>query len=159
MSKDMGNVNLEELLAKMSQEIGGEPKPMKYLAQLRPDMVFKHARSKQFAASGQAIPEKYKALISVAVAAALGSESCTLTQAKIARRRGANRRRNHRGANYRPLYYILHYLFNRSKRPGNACPGEITLTQALTLCQKGLQAKVKKQKEKGRNAPSFCYPR
>ncbi|PRR72566.1 carboxymuconolactone decarboxylase family protein [Neomoorella humiferrea] len=89
MSKDMGNLNVEELLAKMAQETGSEPKPMKYLAQLRPEMVLEHARSKQFAASGQAIPEKYKALISFAVAAALGSESCTLTQAKIARRKGA----------------------------------------------------------------------
>ncbi|QGP93306.1 Carboxymuconolactone decarboxylase family protein [Neomoorella glycerini] len=89
MSKGVDNLNIEELLANMAREIGGEPKPMKFLAQLRPDMVFEHARSKQFAASGQAILEKYKALISVAVAAAMGSESCTLTQAKIARPRGA----------------------------------------------------------------------
>lgn len=40
------NMNIEELLKKMEEESGGEPKPMKLLAGIAPDVVFEHARSK-----------------------------------------------------------------------------------------------------------------
>ncbi|TDA69974.1 MAG: carboxymuconolactone decarboxylase family protein [Clostridia bacterium] len=85
----MEGLSVEQLLERMTKELGAMPGPMKQLATLKPEMVFEHARSKQFAFSGEAIPAKYKALINVAVAAALGSRECIVNQTRIALGQGA----------------------------------------------------------------------
>lgn len=72
-------MTLEDLLKKMEEESGQEPKPMKLLGKVLPQGVFRHASDKQFAFGLEKIPGKYKLLTSVAVAAALGSERCTAT--------------------------------------------------------------------------------
>lgn len=84
-------MSIEQLLAKMQEQLGGEPKPMKLLSQLMPDVVFEHARTKMFLDGKTAIPDKYKQLMNVAVAAAMGSEFCTLTYSRLALRKGCTR--------------------------------------------------------------------
>lgn len=83
--------SLEELLARMEKQLGAEPRPMKVLAQLKPEAVYEHARMRQFVDACPAIPPKYKLLMFVAIAAALGSDYCTETYAQLALNNGATR--------------------------------------------------------------------
>lgn len=83
-------MTIEQLLAKMEEQLGTEPKPMKLLSGLMPDVVFEHARFKMFLDGKTAIPDKYKQLMNVAVAVALGSQFCTLTYARLALRKGCS---------------------------------------------------------------------
>ena len=51
-------------------------------------MVYEHAANKNFAMMGEAIPMKYKLLMSLAISAALGVENCIETYTKVALRKG-----------------------------------------------------------------------
>lgn len=82
---------IEELLARMAKQLGAEPKPMQLLAKVMPDAVYDHARMRQFVDACPAIPQKYKLLMFVAVAAALGSSYCTETYAQLALNNGATK--------------------------------------------------------------------
>ena len=84
-------LTLAELLQKMEEEMGQEPKPMKLLAEFLPQGVFRHAGDKQFAFGLEKIPGKYKLLTSIAVAAALGSERCTATYTRGALDKGVTK--------------------------------------------------------------------
>lgn len=80
----------EELLAKMKEQTGTEPRPLTLLAKVMPDIVFEHVRSKTYLEEKTAIPGKYKLLMSLAIAAAMGSPRCTENYAKLARRTGCS---------------------------------------------------------------------
>jgi alkylhydroperoxidase/carboxymuconolactone decarboxylase family protein YurZ len=84
----MENISIDQLLAKMSEEFGGEPEIMKLLSGLKPEGVFEHAKNKSFAMGSNSIPPKFQLLMAIAVSAAMGSEGCTLTYAKVASNKG-----------------------------------------------------------------------
>ncbi|MGB9859190.1 MAG: carboxymuconolactone decarboxylase family protein [Moorellaceae bacterium] len=84
-----GEMNLEQVLQKMQEKLGGDPYPMRLLGQLVPQGVMDQARSSQFVETLPAIPMKYKMLMYVTAAAALGSEYCTKVYAQRAMREGA----------------------------------------------------------------------
>ena len=75
----------------MEEEFGGEPIVMKKLSLLHADAVFEHAKNKNFAMGGDKIPAKYKLLMSIAVAAASGSDNCTKTYTQLARNKGISK--------------------------------------------------------------------
>ena len=80
-------LSIEELLNNMEKISGGDPRPMRILAQINPGFVYEQARSRKFIMDQPLIPEKYKHLIMIAVAAAVESEMCTtvfMRSAKIA---------------------------------------------------------------------------
>jgi len=81
-------MNIEELLATMEKEAGDKPIPMSLLSQLDESVVFEHAQNKQWLFSKNAIPGKYKLLMSITAAAALGQELCIKTYVKSAVRQG-----------------------------------------------------------------------
>jgi alkylhydroperoxidase/carboxymuconolactone decarboxylase family protein YurZ len=85
---NMDNISIDQLLAKMSEEFGGEPEIMKLLSGLKPEGVFEHAKNKEFAMGSNSIPRKFQLLIAIAVSAAIGSQGCTLTYAKVAANKG-----------------------------------------------------------------------
>ena len=60
----------------MESEAGFRPETMELLRQILPSAVFEHARNKRFAFGGEALQPKVKMLLTIAVAAALGSERC-----------------------------------------------------------------------------------
>ena len=91
MLKGDRRVDLEQLLTKMAEDLGEEPKPMRLLGRLAPDAVFEHATNKNFVFAKEAIPAKYKLLASIAISAALGSETCTTNYVKSALRKGITR--------------------------------------------------------------------
>jgi len=68
----------------MEKMSGGDPRPMKALAAVNPAFVFEQARSKKFVMEQPLIPEKYKHLIMIAVAAAVESNMCTTVFMKSA---------------------------------------------------------------------------
>ena len=80
--------DVAQILEKMTAEIGEMPRTMELLAQLKPAMVAEQVRSKQFANSADAIPEKYRQLILVAAAAGAGAPTCIRTQVAIALKQG-----------------------------------------------------------------------
>lgn len=81
-------MTIDQLLKAMSEEFGGEPETMKLLSKISERAVFEHAANKNFAMAGDKIPPKYKLLLSFAVAAALGSENCIKTYARVALKKG-----------------------------------------------------------------------
>ncbi|MGB9745422.1 MAG: carboxymuconolactone decarboxylase family protein [Bacteroidales bacterium] len=84
----MEKMNIDQLLQAMSEEFGGEPETMKLLSRFYEKAVFEHAANKNFAMAGDKIPPKYKLLLSFAIAAALGSERCIKTYARVALKKG-----------------------------------------------------------------------
>lgn len=78
----------EQVLAKMTVEMGQTPEVMALLAKIKPAMVVEQARSKRFANEDSSIPEKYRALISIATVAGSGTPSCLKTQIGQALRAG-----------------------------------------------------------------------
>ncbi len=80
--------SIDEMLKMMAEELGETPVTMESLAKLNEHIVYEHAANKQFAMSGEHIPPKYKLLISLAISAALGAESCIETYTKVALRKG-----------------------------------------------------------------------
>lgn len=81
-------MKIEELLAAMEKEAGARPITMELLSQLDESAVFEHASNKQWLFSKTAIPNKYKLLMSITAAAALGQENCIKTYVKSALRQG-----------------------------------------------------------------------
>ncbi len=81
-------MDIKELLKAMEEELGSEPETMVLLSRLDPKSVFEHANSKNFAMSGEHIPPKYKLLMSVAISAALGFETCMEIYTKVAKKKG-----------------------------------------------------------------------
>jgi len=84
-----GEMNVEQVLQKMQEKLGGDPYPMRLLSHLVPQGVMDQARSSQFVETLPAIPIKYKMLMYVTAAAALGSDYCTKIYARRAVREGA----------------------------------------------------------------------
>lgn len=81
-------MEIEELLSAMEKEAGARPVPMELLSQLDESAVFEHASNKQWLFSKTAIPNKYKLLMSITAAAALGQANCIKTYVKSALRQG-----------------------------------------------------------------------
>lgn len=81
-------MNLEELLNQMKKESGSNPIPMELLGKIDEGAVFEHAANKKWLYSKDAIPNKYKLLMSISVAAALGQENCIKTYVNGALRQG-----------------------------------------------------------------------
>ena len=82
-------MDIKDLLNAMQNELGTEPKTMVLLSQIHEQSVHEHAANKQFAMSGEHIPLKYKLLMSIAVAGALGFDNCMEIYTKLARKNGA----------------------------------------------------------------------
>lgn len=78
----------EQVLSKMTEEMGYTPEVMALLAKIKPAMVVEQARSKRFANEGSSIPAKYLQLIAVAAAAGSGTPSCLKVQIGQALRQG-----------------------------------------------------------------------
>lgn len=81
-------MTIEELLSAMENEGGSRPVTMELLSQLDESAVFEHASNKQWLFSKTAIPNKYKILMSITAAAALGQENCIKTYVNSALRQG-----------------------------------------------------------------------
>jgi AhpD family alkylhydroperoxidase len=82
---------VEQILKKMAEGLGEEPKPMVLLSKLVPEMIPKQAEDRKFVMDLPTIPPKYKHLIMIAVAAAVSSHLCTETFVKIAHRAGVSK--------------------------------------------------------------------
>jgi len=78
----------EQVLAKMTADMGKTPEVMALLAQIKPAMVVEQARSMHFANEDSSIPEKYRQLISIAAVAGSGTPSCLKMQIGNALRKG-----------------------------------------------------------------------
>ncbi|MDK2796439.1 MAG: hypothetical protein PWQ58_1638 [Archaeoglobaceae archaeon] len=85
-------MGVEEILKKMEEMIGEEPEPQVLFSKLVPEWIARQADERKFVMSLPNIPEKYKHLIMIAVAAALESEMCTEMFVKIAKRSGVSDR-------------------------------------------------------------------
>ncbi len=88
MSEQKSKISIDQLITSMGTELGQEPETMKILSQLDERIVFEHAANKNFAFMGEAIPPKYKLLMSLAISAALGVEKCIETYTTVALRKG-----------------------------------------------------------------------
>jgi AhpD family alkylhydroperoxidase len=82
---------VEQVLMKMAEGLGEEPKPMVLLSKLVPEMILKQAEDRKFVMDLPHIPAKYKHLIMIGVAAAVSSRLCTETYVKIAHRAGVSK--------------------------------------------------------------------
>jgi len=81
-------ISIENMLQAMEQELGERPETMLHISKLNKDLVYEHAANKNFAMMSEAIPMKYKLLMSLAISAALGVENCIETYTKVALRKG-----------------------------------------------------------------------
>jgi len=66
------------------------PRPLELLGQLDDKRVMAHLSDKNAAYSGEALTQKAKALIALAVGIALDSQACILNHAKAAKEAGAS---------------------------------------------------------------------
>jgi alkylhydroperoxidase/carboxymuconolactone decarboxylase family protein YurZ len=78
----------EQVLAKMTADMGETPEVMVLLAKIKPAMVVEQARSMAFANQDSSIPDKYRQLISIAAVAGSGTPSCLKQQISNALRKG-----------------------------------------------------------------------
>lgn len=78
----------EQVLAKMTLEMGKTPEVMVLLSKIKPAMVVEQARSMNFANENSSIPEKYRPLVSLAAAAGSGTSSCITMHIGNALRKG-----------------------------------------------------------------------
>jgi len=85
------NEMVEQILKHMAEKLGEEPKPMVLLSQLLPEMIPRQAQERKFVMELPNIPPKYKHLIMIGVAAAVGCHLCTETFIKLAHRDGVSR--------------------------------------------------------------------
>lgn len=81
-------MTIEQLLGAMAADLGRQPETMDLLSKLNEKAVFEHAANKNFAMSGEHLPPRYKLLMSIAISAALGSESCVNQYTEVAIRKG-----------------------------------------------------------------------
>lgn len=82
---------VEQILKMMAENLGEEPKPMVLMSKLVPEWIPRQAQERKFVFDLPHIPEKYKHLIMIAVAAAVNSHVCTETFIKIAKRAGVTK--------------------------------------------------------------------
>lgn len=85
-------MSVEEILKMMEKGLGEEPKPMILMSKLIPEWIPKQAMERKFVMEDlKNIPPKYKHLIMIAVAAAVGCHLCTETFIKLAHRAGVTK--------------------------------------------------------------------
>ncbi len=82
---------VEQILRKMTEGLGEEPRPMVLLSKLVPEMIPKQAEDRKFVMDLPHIPAKCKHLIMIGVAAAVSSHLCTETFVKLAHRAGVTK--------------------------------------------------------------------
>ena len=78
----------DQILAKMTADMGKTPEVMALLAKIKPTMVVEQDRSMHFANEDSSIPEKYRQLVSIAAVAGSGTPSCLKQQISNALRKG-----------------------------------------------------------------------
>ncbi len=83
-------MNFNELMENIKKENGEVPRPIELLGQLDEGQVMRLVSERQSAFSGEAIPQKYKALIAMSVGIALDSPTCILNNVKHAKKAGAS---------------------------------------------------------------------
>lgn len=89
--EDKHQMNVEEILRRMEEGLGEEPRPMVLMSKILPEWIPRQAGERKFIMEDlQHIPPKYKHLIMIAVAAAVGCHLCTETFIKIAQRSGVS---------------------------------------------------------------------
>jgi AhpD family alkylhydroperoxidase len=85
-------MSVEEILKTMEKGLGEEPRPMVLMWKLIPEWIPKQAMERKFVMEDLTnIPTKYKHLIMIAVAAAVGCHLCTDTFIKLADRAGVTK--------------------------------------------------------------------
>lgn len=84
-------MSVKEILKMMEESLGEEPRPMVLMSKLIPEWIPRQAQEKKFVMDLPHVPPKYKHLIMIAAAAAVGSHLCTETFIKIARRAGVSK--------------------------------------------------------------------
>ncbi len=85
-------ISVEEILKMMEQGLGEEPKPMVLMSKLIPEWIPRQAQERKFIMEDlKSIPPKYKHLIMIAAAAAVGCHLCTETFIKLASRSGVTK--------------------------------------------------------------------
>jgi AhpD family alkylhydroperoxidase len=85
------SMTIEQLLEAMTAEMGRTPETMVFLSQVNENAVFEHAANKKFAMSGTHIPPKYKILMSLTAAAAMGAEKCINNYTQAALKMGVSK--------------------------------------------------------------------
>mgnify|MGYP005836628857 CR=1 FL=1 len=88
---DKQTPSVDQILKMMAENLGEEPIPMILMSKLVPEWIPRQAQERKFIFELPHIPEKYKHLIMVAVAAAVNSHLCTETFIKLAKRAGASK--------------------------------------------------------------------
>lgn len=78
-----------EIIGMLKQENGIVPKPLEYLAELDMNVLQGHLQAKKNAYSGNALDQKTKSLIALAVGIALDSQGCIMNNVKAAKKNGA----------------------------------------------------------------------
>jgi alkylhydroperoxidase/carboxymuconolactone decarboxylase family protein YurZ len=81
---------VEQVLQGMAAQMGKTPEVMELMAEIKPEMVLENARNQRFANEDSSIPEKYRALITIATVAGSGAPTCLKTQIGLALRKGAS---------------------------------------------------------------------
>jgi len=85
-------MSVEEILKMMEKGLGEEPRPMVLMSKLIPEWIPKQAQERKFVMEDlKHIPPKYKHLIMIGVAAAVGCHLCTETFIKLAHRDGVSK--------------------------------------------------------------------
>jgi AhpD family alkylhydroperoxidase len=83
---------MEEILKMMAKGLGEEPKPMVLMSKIIPDWIPRQAQDRKYVMEELThIPPKYKHLIMIATAAAVGCHLCTETFIKLASRAGVTK--------------------------------------------------------------------
>ena len=86
------SMSVEEILKMMEKGLGEEPKPMILMSKLIPEWIPKQAQDRKYVMEDlKNIPPKYKHLIMIATAAAVGCHLCTETFIKLAYRSGVTK--------------------------------------------------------------------
>lgn len=85
------SMSIQQLLEAMTNEMGKSPETMVLLSQVNENAVFEHTANRNFAMSGEHIPPKYKILLSLAAAAAMGAEKCINNYTQAALRNGISK--------------------------------------------------------------------
>lgn len=85
-------MNVDAILKMMEKGLGEEPRPMVLMSKLIPEWIPRQAQERKFVMEDLShIPAKYKHLIMIATAAAVGCHHCTETFIKLARRAGVTK--------------------------------------------------------------------
>jgi len=85
------SMTIEQLIEAMTAKMGRSPETMVLLSQVNESAVFEHVANQNFAMSGGQIPPKYKLLINLAAAAAMGAEKCINNYTQMALKSGISK--------------------------------------------------------------------